>query len=113
LIVNDNRTKSKTSETFFHKGGISEYCNFLQPDEAVGDVIRLIGSGNYEETVPVLDDKGHMVSTEVAREMGVDIAMKWGNGFETTMRSFVNIIATPKVELTSPALNTYNRQGVQ
>ena len=96
LIVNDNRTKSKTTETFFHKGGISEYCHFLQPDDPVGDVIRLVGSGNYEETVPVLDDKGHMVSTEVAREMGVDIALKWGNGFETTMRSFVNIIATPK-----------------
>ncbi len=96
LIVNDNRTKSKTTETFFHKGGIAEYCAFLQPDEAVGDVIRLTGSGHYAETVPVLDEQGHMVSTEVERDMGVDIAMKWGNGFDTTMRSFVNIIATPK-----------------
>lgn len=96
LIVNDNRGKVKTSETFFHKGGISEYCTFLQPDEAVGDVIRLTGGGHYVETVPVLDEQGHMVSTEVERDMGVDIAMKWGNGFETTMRSFVNIIATPK-----------------
>ena len=96
LIVNDNRSKAKTTETFFHKGGISEYCTFLQPDEAVGDVIRLTGSGHYAETVPVLDDQGHMVSTEVERDMGVDIAMKWGNGFDTTMRSFVNIIATPK-----------------
>ncbi|MCX6435513.1 MAG: DNA topoisomerase IV subunit B [Actinobacteria bacterium] len=96
LIVNDNRTKTKTTEAFFHKGGISEYCTFLQPDEAIGDVIRLTGSGHYQETVPVLDDQGHMVSTEVERDMGVDIAMKWGNGFETTSRSFVNIIATPK-----------------
>lgn len=96
LVVNDKRTKAGKSETFFHKGGISEYCNFLQPDDPVGDVIRLDGTGNYEETVPVLDDQGHMVSTDVQREMGVDIALKWGNGYETTMRSFVNIIATPK-----------------
>lgn len=96
LIVNDNRTKIKTSEIFQHKGGISEYCTFLAPDDAVGDVIRLTGGGHYSETVPVLDEQGHMVSTEVERDMGVDIAMKWGNGFETTMRSFVNIIATPK-----------------
>jgi DNA gyrase subunit B len=96
LTVNDNRTKVKTSETFLHKGGISEYCSFLQPDEPVGDVIRLVGGGHYEETVPVLDEQGHMVSTEVERDMAVDIALKWGNGFETTMRSFVNIIATPK-----------------
>ena len=96
LIVNDNRTKEKTSETFFHKGGISEYCHFIQPDEAVGDVIRLTGKGHYQETVPVLDEKGHLEPQEVERDMDVDIAVKWGNGYETTVRSFVNIIATPK-----------------
>ena len=96
LIVNDNRTKDKTSETFFHKGGISEYCQFIQPDEAVGDVIRLTGKGHYQETVPVLDEKGHLEPKEVERDMDVDIAIKWGNGYETTIRSFVNIIATPK-----------------
>lgn len=96
LIVNDNRTKEKTTETFFHKGGISEYCHFIQPDEPVGDVIRLTGTGHYQETVPVLDEKGHLEPKEVERDMDVDIAMKWGNGYETTVRSFVNIITTPK-----------------
>ena len=96
LIVNDNRTKTKTSETFFHKGGISEFCSFLRPDEPVGDVIRLSGSGDYTETVPVLDEKGHMMPTDVDRTMGVDIAMQWGNGYDSTFSSFVNIISTPK-----------------
>jgi DNA gyrase subunit B len=96
LTVNDKRTKEKTSETFIHKGGISEYCNFIQPDQSVGDVIRLTGSGHYQETVPVLDDKGHLEPREVERDMDVDIAVKWGNGYENTIRSFVNIIATPK-----------------
>lgn len=96
LNVNDSRGRVKLTEAFQHKGGISEYCSFLQPDEPVGEVIRLTGSGHYSETVPVLDEQGHMISTEVERDMGVDIAMKWGNGFDTTLRSFVNIIATPK-----------------
>ncbi len=96
LVVNDNRSKDKSSEIFFHKGGISEYCHFIQPDEAVGDVIRLTGQGHYQETVPVLDEKGHLEPQEVERDMGVDIAIKWGNGYESTVRSFVNIIATPK-----------------
>ena len=96
LIVNDNRTSTKTSETFFHKGGISEYCHFIQTDDPVGDVIRLTGKGHYQETVPVLDEKGHLEPTEVERDMDVDIAVKWGNGYETNVRSFVNIIATPK-----------------
>ena len=96
LIVNDSRSKAKTSETFFHKGGISEFCTFLRPDDPVGEVIRISGSGAYTENVPVLDEKGHMTPTEVEREMGVDIAMQWGNGYEATIASFVNIISTPK-----------------
>ncbi|MSX53702.1 MAG: DNA topoisomerase IV subunit B, partial [Actinobacteria bacterium] len=96
LIVNDSRSKTKTSETFFHKGGISEFCTFLRPDDPVGEVIRISGSGAYTENVPVLDEKGHMTPTEVEREMGVDIAMQWGNGYEATIASFVNIISTPK-----------------
>jgi len=96
LIVNDSRTKAKTTETFFHKGGISEFCTFLLPDDPVGEVIRISGTGAYSENVPVLDEKGHMTPTEVDREMGVDIAMQWGNGYEATVASFVNIISTPK-----------------
>ena len=96
LVVNDRRTKVKTSETFFHKGGISEFCTFLRPDDPVGEVIRVSGSGPYTENVPVLDEKGHMTPTEVEREMGVDIAMQWGNGYDATISSFVNIISTPK-----------------
>jgi DNA gyrase subunit B len=96
LVVKNNRTKTKTSETFFHKGGISEFCTFLRPDDPVGEVIRVSGSGPYTENVPVLDEKGHMTPTEVEREMGVDIAMQWGNGYDATISSFVNIISTPK-----------------
>ena len=96
LIVNDRRTKNKTSETFFHKGGIADFATFLRPDEPIGEVIRIQGQGDYTETVPVLDDKGHMMPTEVNRNMGVDIAIQWGNGYENTTASFVNIISTPK-----------------
>ena len=96
LVVNDNRTAKKTSETFLHKGGISEFCSHLRPDEAIGEVVRIHGSGNYTETVPVLDEKGHMMPTDVDREMQVDIAMQWGMGYDTTVSSFVNIISTPK-----------------
>ena len=42
---------------------------FLRPDDPVGEVIRISGSGAYTENVPVLDDKGHMTPTEVEREM--------------------------------------------
>ena len=47
LIVNDNRTSTKTSETFFHKGGISEYCHFIQWKS--GDRDWLNGNGDHIE----------------------------------------------------------------
>ncbi len=83
-------------ESFRFDGGIAEFVEFLAPDAAVTDVWRIQGSGGYTETVPVLQDNGHMVSTELSRECEVDIALRWGSGYETVFRSFVNIIATPK-----------------
>ncbi|WP_405019479.1 type IIA DNA topoisomerase subunit B [Kitasatospora sp. NBC_00070] len=99
IIVRDERlTESEKvqTETFRFDGGISEFCEFLAPDKPVCDVLRLHGEGSFKETVPVLDALGHMTPTEVTRELGVDIALRWGAGYDTTLRSFVNIIATPK-----------------
>ncbi|MFT4220325.1 MAG: DNA topoisomerase IV subunit B [Microbacterium sp.] len=82
--------------SYRYDGGISEFVDFLAPDPAVTDTWRLTGEGAFTETVPVLQPNGHMVATEVERECAVDIALRWGTGYETVTRSFVNIIATPK-----------------
>ncbi len=81
---------------FRFDGGISEFCAYLAPGEPLTEVLRLAGSGQFTETVPVLDEQGHMTPTEVDRDLQVDIALRWGTGYETVSRSFVNVIATPK-----------------
>jgi DNA gyrase subunit B len=96
ILVRDERGEEPTEEVFLHDGGISEFCEFLAPDPGVTDVWRLQGSGTFTETVPVLDSVGHMTPTEVERECGVDVAIRWGTGYDTKVTSFVNIIATPK-----------------
>jgi DNA gyrase subunit B len=83
------------AEQFRFDGGISEFCAHLGRGEPVSDVIRLTGSGNFTETVPVLDDRGHMTPTDVERDLAVDVALQWGSGYDTIVRSFVNVIATP------------------
>jgi DNA gyrase subunit B len=82
-------------ETFHFAGGIAEFVDHLAPDAGVTDTWRIQGSGEFTETVPVLVD-GQMVATELRRECGVDIALRWGTGYDTVVKSFVNIIATPK-----------------
>ncbi|GAA3358543.1 DNA topoisomerase IV subunit B [Streptomyces antimycoticus] len=100
LVVRDERAlegrEGPVEETFRYDGGISEFCEYLAQDKAVCDVLRLSGQGTFKETVPVLDDRGHMTPTEVTRDLGVDIALRWGTGYDATVKSFVNIIATPK-----------------
>ena len=81
---------------FRFDGGISEFCEYLSPGEALTDVLRLTGAGQFSETVPVLDEQGHMTPTDVDRELQVDVALQWSTGYDTVTRSFVNVIATPK-----------------
>jgi DNA gyrase subunit B len=87
---------SKGEESFRFDGGISEFCEYLASDKPVCDILRFSGQGTFRETVPVLDEHGQMTPTQVTRELGVDVAMRWGTGYDTTLKSFVNIIATPK-----------------
>lgn len=96
IIIDDRRGESPVVEEFHYEGGISAFAEFLAPDPALTDVWRIQGSGEYTETVPVLDSSGHMVATEVERRCEVDIALRWGTGYDTNVRSFVNIISTPK-----------------
>ena len=103
------------AEVFVHNGGIGEYAEFLASDPAVTDVWRLQGTGHFRETVPVLDQQGHLTPTEVERECEVDVAVRWGTGYDTHVRSFVNIIATPKggthlAGFEAAVLKTFRRQ---
>src|SRR5215217_6570485 len=96
LVIRDLRGDTPVEEKFRHDGGITEFVEFLSHDEPVTDVVRLQGSDTFTETVPMLDAKGHMTPQEVERELGIDIAVRWGTGYDTELRSFVNVIATPK-----------------
>ncbi len=96
LLIEDHRGAEPVSEDFRHTEGILEFCEYLSEGEPITDVIRLQGQESFTETVPVVDAKGVMTPVDVDRELGVDIALRWSNSFDTKVRSFVNIIATPK-----------------
>ncbi len=96
LVIRDERGSEPVEQSFRHDGGIAEFAQFLAADEPVTDVLRLQGMDSFIETVPMLDELGHMTPQEVERDVHVDIALRWGTGYDTELRSFVNVIATPK-----------------
>ena len=103
IEIRDERPESldeagaPTVHEFKYEGGLSEFVEFLAVDSALTDTWRFTDEGKFSETVPVMDEHtGHLVSREVERTCEVDIALRWGTGYDTEVQSFVNIIATPK-----------------
>ncbi len=96
ITVDDQRDGKSTKQDFRFAGGIVEFANYLASDNPITSTWRLSGSGEFTETIPVLDESGNMVSREVSRNCEVDIAVRWGSGYDTVVKSFVNIISTPK-----------------
>ena len=96
ITVRDLRGEQPLEEVFQYDGGISEFAEHLASDTSVTDIWRIQGHGKFTERIPVLAEDGRSHMQDVERDCEVDIALRWGIGYETTVRSFVNIIATPK-----------------
>lgn len=82
-------------EEFCHTGGVVDFVDFLSHGEPVSTVWRIAGQGTYHEETQVVDDSGNLHAEKITRTCDVDIALRWINGYDTTVRSFVNVVATP------------------
>jgi DNA gyrase subunit B len=96
LAISDERSVEAVQHKFKFDGGITEFVDYLAKDTPLTSTWRLAGSSNFTETVPVLNEQGNMESREVERSCAVEVALRWGTGYDTDIKSFVNIIATPK-----------------
>jgi len=96
LTITDERETPSRTEQFRFAGGALEFVEFLSPDPVVVGPWQLTGSATFLETVPVLQENGHLEPTEVERQLDVDVVVQWGTGYDTVIKSFVNIIQTPK-----------------
>ena len=82
-------------EEFCHTGGVRDFVDFLSQGEPVSDIWRITGEDTYVEETQAVGEGGELHAQKVTRTCGVDIALRWVNGYDTVMRSFVNVVGTP------------------
>ena len=82
-------------EEFCHTGGVRDFVDFLSQGEPVSDIWRITGEDTYVEETQAVGEGGELHAQKETRTCGVDIALRWVNGYDTVMRSFVNVVETP------------------
>ncbi|MDU3134899.1 MAG: DNA topoisomerase IV subunit B [Winkia neuii] len=93
----DERGADPLVETFHFSGGIADFVEFNAKDNAASDTWSIEGDYPYKEMVQEISpETGHLAPVERERNCHVSVALRWGTGYETDIRGFVNIIATPK-----------------
>ncbi len=80
---------------FLHNGGVKDFVDFLSKGQAISDIWRISGEDTYVEETQAVDSAGDLHAQQVTRKCGVDIAMRWVNGYDSTIISFVNVVETP------------------
>ncbi|MDT7729382.1 MAG: gyrase subunit [Actinomycetota bacterium] len=78
-------------ETFHFPNGLSDMVDFLAPssDKAVSGTILIMGEGTYKENAA---DENGVMKSNVERRAEVEVAFRWGTGYERTVESFTNTI---------------------
>ena len=61
------------------RAGSPSSASSWRPTSRSPTCVRLQGQDRFTETVPMLDDDGHMTPTDVERDLDIDIAVRWGD----------------------------------
>ncbi|WP_116205168.1 DNA gyrase/topoisomerase IV subunit B [Amycolatopsis circi] len=78
-------------ETFHFPNGIADMVDFLAPDseKPVCGTLMITGEGTYKENAA---DANGVMQSNVERHAEIEVALRWGTGYERTVECFTNTI---------------------
>jgi DNA gyrase subunit B len=78
-------------ETFRFPNGLTDMVEFLAPsgDKPVSGTLLIVGEGSYRENAA---DENGVMQSNVERRAEIEIALRWGTGYERTVECFTNTI---------------------
>jgi DNA gyrase subunit B len=78
-------------ETFSFPNGLADMVDFLAPSEEkpVSGTLMITGEGTYRENAA---DENGVMQSKVERRAEIEVALRWGTGYERTVECFTNTI---------------------
>jgi DNA gyrase subunit B len=89
--LRDETAEEPVTETFHFPHGLADMVEFLTPagDKPVSGILMITGEGKYKENAA---DANGVMQSNVERVAQVEIAFRWGTGYERIVESFTNTI---------------------
>ncbi|MEU8658789.1 DNA gyrase/topoisomerase IV subunit B [Actinoplanes philippinensis] len=87
----DATAEEPATETFHYPNGLVDMVDFLTPasDKPVSGTLLVTGEGTYKENAA---DANGVMQSNVVRHAQVEVAFRWGTGYERTVECFTNTI---------------------
>ncbi|MGH3879618.1 MAG: DNA gyrase/topoisomerase IV subunit B [Actinophytocola sp.] len=78
-------------EKFSYPHGLADMVEFLAPsgEKAVSGMLMITGEGTYRENAA---DENGVMQSKVERRAEVEVALRWGTGYDRTVECFTNTI---------------------
>jgi DNA gyrase subunit B len=89
--LRDETGEGAGEETFRFPNGLTDMVDFLSPagDRAVSGTLLILGEGSYKENAA---DENGVMRANVERRAEIEVALRWGTGYERIVECFTNTI---------------------
>ncbi len=90
-LLRDHTGAEPVEERFHYPNGLTDMVDFLAPagDRPVSGTLLVRGEGSYRENAA---DANGVMQANVPRRAEVEVAFRWGTGYERTVECFTNTI---------------------
>ena len=90
-VLHDQTAEEPTEEKFHYPHGLTDMVEFLTPagDKPVSGILMVAGEGTYKENAA---DANGVMQSNVERIAQIEIAFRWGTGYDRTVECFTNTI---------------------
>ncbi|MDW5330141.1 DNA topoisomerase IV subunit B [Plantactinospora sp. KLBMP9567] len=90
-VLRDATGGAISAETFHFPNGLADMVDYLAPaaDKPVSGTLLVTGEGTYRENAA---DANGVMRSNVERRAEVEVAFRWGTGYERTVECFTNTI---------------------